>query len=164
MTMLMRSEIGDRRRVLLLVVVLAGVSACASPRSHTPEPYASDPVAAQALTERAHEFCAASGRNSGVSPIRDFVTDGCSRFPDFEWNVECCVEHDIAYWCGGTAEERLEADRVFGQCVSTNTNGFVGGLMRSGVRLGGHPFFPSSYRWGYGHAYRPGYPSAIQEP
>ena len=88
------------------------------------------------------------------------MTDGCSRFPDTEWNTHCCVEHDIAYWCGGTADDRAEADAAFGECVAEGAGSVMGWIMESGVRVGGAPIFPSSYRWGYGHPYVGGYPSA----
>jgi hypothetical protein len=29
-------------------------------------------------------------------------------------------------------------------------------------RAAGHPAFPTSYRWGYGHSYRMSYPSAVR--
>jgi hypothetical protein len=103
----------------------------------------------------------AGSRRQVVRPIRPFVTDGCSRFPDTEWNTSCCVEHDILYWCGGDASARREADAEFGRCVSQEKGAFVGWMMETGVRIGGHPIFPSSYRWGYGHSYRLTYPSAV---
>ena len=139
---------------------LALAVGCATPTRHVPEPWASDPVAGAALTERAATTCVASGRNGGVQPVRPFVTDGCSRFPDTDWNTACCVEHDLAYWCGGTAADREAADATFGACVAAKAGGFMGWFMETGVRVGGHPIFPSSYRWGYGHPYAGGYPSA----
>lgn len=143
-----------------VLALIAGLVACA-PTEHSVEPYRSDPKAAAELTARAFATCVNSSRNSGTQPIRPFVTDGCSRIPDFEWNLACCVEHDVLYWCGGTAEERVQADDEFGACVSSQSNGFLGWFMRTGVRIGGHPFFPSDFRWGYGHPYRATYPSAL---
>ncbi|MFK7896375.1 MAG: hypothetical protein AB8G23_11090 [Myxococcota bacterium] len=130
---------------------------------HAPEPYRSDPVAGAKLSARAAEECAESGANEGAAPIRPFVTDGCSGVFDAAWNVDCCVEHDIAYWCGGDAAARLRADGAFGECISGEANPFVGWMMKAGVRLGGHPVFPTPYRWGYGHPYRASYPSAVLE-
>ena len=105
--------------------------------------------------------CFLLGRNDRIQPVRSFTTDGCSLFPDADWNLECCVEHDIAYWCGGEADERRDADATFGRCVAGNSNAFLGWLMKTGVRVGGHPIFLTPYRWGYGHPYRPFYPSAV---
>jgi hypothetical protein len=124
---------------------------------HTPEPYRSDPVAGAALSKRAADYCEET--NPGQpQPTKRFLTDGCSRFPDTSWNVECCIEHDIAYWCGGTPEQRKAADAAFGECVAGNSFGAMGNSMELGVRVGGHPLWPTHYRWGYGHAYSPGYP------
>jgi hypothetical protein len=41
----------------------------------------------------------AKGEPAGT-PTRAFLTDGCSWWPDGAWQ-ECCVTHEIAYWCGG---------------------------------------------------------------
>lgn len=147
---------------LLIALVVLAASGCA-PSRHTLEPYRSDPVAGAALSARAAEQCTESGRNQGVQPDRIFITDGCSRVLDTAWNTACCVEHDIAYWCGGDRAARLQADTEFGQCIAGETNAFVGWVMKTGVRIGGHPVFPSSYRWGYGHPYRATYPSAVAE-
>ena len=54
--------------------------------------------------------------------LADFTSDGCSLFIDgtFEnpelWK-ECCLKHDIAYWQGGTKEQRKQADLAFKNCV-----------------------------------------------
>ena len=133
--------------------------ACAGPVHHTPEPYASDPIAADALEARAEEYCSARYPSKDQRPTRPFVTDGCSLWFDRDWDLTCCVTHDIDYWCGGTREERKRADAEFGKCVAGNTAQSVGLGMRLGVRMGGHPLFPTSYRWGYGHGYRACYPS-----
>ena len=54
--------------------------------------------------------------------IADFTSDGCSLFlavtyKDPELWKSCCVEHDIAYWKGGTEEEREAADLKFRECI-----------------------------------------------
>jgi hypothetical protein len=91
--------------------------------------------------------------------LSDFTSDGCSLFPDRslitedDW-CECCLDHDIAYWRGGTEEERLAADRALRDCVLEKTgNADLAALMYDGVRLGGSPYFYSWYRWGYGWSY-----------
>ncbi len=141
-------------------VACVALLACAGPIRHAPEPYASDPNAARALEARASEYCAALHPSEDQRPTKSFVTDGCSGWLDREWDLECCVSHDIAYWCGGTREQRRQADAQLGECVAANTARAVGTGMRLGVRIGGHPLFPTSYRWGYGHSYRACYPSA----
>lgn len=77
-----------------------------------------------------------------------FTTDGCSRSLDDGW-VACCIEHDIAYWCGGSEADRKVADQNFKRCVNQQNN-VVGNLYYLGVRLGGVPWLPTPWRWGYG--------------
>ena len=96
---------------------------------------------------------------SKSSSIRDFKSDGCSLFPDRslisqeDW-CECCFEHDIAYWMGGTEEERLAADLALRECILEKTgNQELAELMYAGVRFGGSPYFYNWYRWGYGWSY-----------
>jgi len=158
-----RGEAAAATRVGALLPLLL-VLACAAPTRHVPEPWASDPEAGALLAARAAAACQTSGGSGGVQPVRPFVTDGCSRFPDTEWNTQCCVEHDIAYWCGGTSEERAAADAAFGDCIAARAGGFMGWFMEAGVRVGGAPVFPTPYRWGYGHPYSGGYPSAEPDP
>jgi len=49
--------------------------------------------------------------------IKPFTTDGCSLFPDGTlkdntlWK-SCCIEHDKAYWRGGSYPERQAADHA----------------------------------------------------
>ena len=109
--------------------------------------------------------CATTSASEPGSPIalKPFTTDGCSMFPDrsaamkADW-CHCCVVHDFAYWRGGTADARLAADRGLQACVlqATNDQAFAD-LMFNGVRVGGGPGLPTSYRWGYGWPYGRGY-------
>jgi hypothetical protein len=91
--------------------------------------------------------------------ISDFTSDGCTLFPDSslilkkDW-CDCCFEHDIAYWQGGTKEERLKADEALRDCVLEKTgNEKLANVIYSGVRFGGSPYFYNWYRWGYGWHY-----------
>ncbi len=112
--------------VLFLAVLL---SQTVRTTEHTPEPYASSPSAANLLASKAAVLCEGE-------PEFDFVTDGCSASPDGSW-VECCIEHDFAYWCGGPYEERVEADRVLGACVAEKGYGtFHGAITELGVKIG----------------------------
>ncbi len=93
-----------------------------------------------------------------VESIKPFTSDGCSDFPNgtFEhkelW-LSCCTDHDHSYWQGGTYEERLTADKQLEQCVSNVGEPLIAELMLAGVRVGGSPYFPTSFRWGYGWPY-----------
>ena len=103
-------------------------------------------------------FGALGGCTTGPS-LQPFSTDGCSLFPDraplgqADW-CGCCVAHDLAYWRGGSAAERLESDRVFRECVRTASRSpALAGAMYGAVRAGGVPWLPSPFRWGYGWDY-----------
>lgn len=85
-----------------------------------------------------------------------FTSDGCSLFPDAspigdsDW-CSCCYIHDISYWMGGTAEQRLAADAALKACVIEKTSSkTLAFLMYQGVRVGGTPYLKTSFRWGYG--------------
>jgi hypothetical protein len=88
--------------------------------------------------------------------MQPFSTDGCSMFPDrslinkSDW-CSCCLAHDLAYWRGGTADERLKADQDLKTCVfAAYGKEELADLMLAGVRAGGGPYFFTPYRWGYG--------------
>lgn len=100
-----------------------------------------------------------------AAPLHAFTTDGCSMFPDraligkVDW-CTCCLAHDLAYWQGGTADERLAADRELARCVQDKAlSPALATTMLAGVRAGGSAYLPTSYRWGYGWPYGRGYQS-----
>ncbi len=99
------------------------------------------------------------GCNGSEKQISDFESDGCTLFPDSslidktDW-CECCFEHDIAYWQGGTEDERLKADEALRDCVLEKTGDKnLAKVIYQGVRFGGSPYFYNWYRWGYGWDY-----------
>lgn len=101
--------------------------------------------------------------------LSDFSSDGCSLFPDSslinadDW-CRCCLEHDIAYWKGGTEAERLAADEALRDCVLAQTgNAELAQAMYLGVRMGGSPYFKNWYRWGYGWNYERKYQALTEE-
>lgn len=91
-------------------------------------------------------------------PPRPFRSDGCTFWPDGRWR-DCCVEHDRAYWRGGSAAARRAADRALHRCVTARGHPWVAAWMYWGVRLGGVPWLPTAWRWGFGWPWRqrPGY-------
>ena len=96
---------------------------------------------------------------SSDDELHPFASDGCSLFPDAslissdDW-CSCCFQHDLAYWRGGTAEERKAADQQLRDCVQQKTgNQALATMMYDGVRFGGSPYFYNWYRWGYGWSY-----------
>ena len=131
-------------RASLLLLLLA----CA-PKVHTVEPYRSSYEQGIALQRRAAATCESERGERVTPPVKKFITDGCSAWFNRGW-VECCVTHDIAYWCGGSAEDRKQADAELERCVEQTRSGFLGTMFYVGVRLGGHPVWPMHYRWGFG--------------
>lgn len=94
--------------------------------------------------------------------IQPFTSDGCSSFPNGtmmqgELWLSCCTEHDKAYWRGGSYQQRLDADIKLKHCVAAVGEAAVAELMLSGVRVGGSPYWPTQFRWGYGYPYPHGY-------
>ncbi len=96
---------------------------------------------------------AQSGSNAAATTIpADFISDGCSLFPDGDYR-NCCVEHDRSYYLGGSWRERRWADNKLFKCVA-ETKGFqnklIAPVMWFGVRVGGVSFLPTPFRWGFG--------------
>ena len=99
---------------------------------------------------------------SSSQRLKKFKSDGCSMFPDSSWIsdsdwCDCCFEHDIIYYGGGTKQERKAADKALRDCVRERSNRFLAGLMYLGVHMGGTPYFPTWYRWGFGWKFGRGY-------
>jgi hypothetical protein len=104
----------------------------------------------------------------GHRTIAPFATDGCSDFPDGTpahkdlWR-KCCVAHDLKYWAGGSVDERMNADLELRVCVRSVGEPAIADLMLAGVRVGGSPWWPTRFRWGYGWPYSNGYSKLNQE-
>ena len=91
----------------------------------------------------------------GDLPPKAFMTDSCTLFPDsigsYDWG-EVCLKHDMAYWAGGTKEERMKADEKFKEEINSLIPK-LGDAMWLGVKIGGGPYIPTWWRWGYGWPY-----------
>lgn len=102
--------------------------------------------------------CANPSKHSTSSVLKPFTTDGCSLWVDGTlehpnlWR-HCCVAHDKAYWLGGTAEQRKQADEELEICVKQEQGAAMADYMYGMVRWGGHPNWLTPYRWGYGWNY-----------
>ena len=103
-----------------------------------------------------------------AAELTPFSSDGCSMFPDGSgensalW-LSCCADHDLSYWRGGTRAERRVADDALEQCVAAKGYPKVAALMSVGVFVGGTPFLPTPFRWGYGWPYLRGYGALSSE-
>ena len=71
-----------------------------------------------------------------------------------EWR-HCCEIHDKAYYYGGSRQQKSTADEALASCVSKVVgNQFLGMTMKAAVEIGGGPYLPTPYRWGYGEDFR----------
>jgi hypothetical protein len=93
--------------------------------------------------------CAESG---GLIPLYPFKTDGCSCFPSGGYD-ECCAKHDLAYWYGGSNEEREAADIQLMKCAADKGYPKTGIILRFGASVGGVSWLPTPFRWGFGWKY-----------
>lgn len=69
----------------------------------------------------------------------------------------CCDTHDRFYAQGGSVWRRLVVDAALRRCVVRNGSPAWAWAMWVAVRLGGWPFWPVSWRWGFELPYGCGY-------
>jgi hypothetical protein len=69
----------------------------------------------------------------------------------------------LKYWAGGSYQERLAADLELHECVKSLGEPAIAEIMLAGVRVGGSPWWPSAFRWGYGWPYPKGYGTLTSE-
>ena len=99
------------------------------------------------------------GCSGGMSDTYEKLTVFHAKHGDtLPWR-SCCVTHDEAYYYGGSKYEKMNADEILKKCVNDNQGGnafgfMLGNIMQGAVTPGGLPYFPTSYRWGYGEGYR----------
>jgi len=136
-------------RLTLGVALASMVAVACTPMHSRLQPYRDCPAAEAVLARRARTICSCLRADQRLPP-HAFTTDGCSMSPDGDWS-DCCVDHDIAYWCGGSRDDRREADRRLASCVVArgHSHGF-GECVRLAVRAGGVPWKPFPWRWAYG--------------
>jgi len=127
---------------------------CSSSGKSLPR-YEDNPTELARLAQEAEDRCADRGFPAG-NPTVPFFTDGCTGWSDKVIH-QCCLEHDMDYWCGGSREDRRQADNRLRKCAE-NTYGeesgpFLGWMIEAGATAGGSPHMRTSWRWGYGHEY-----------
>lgn len=91
-------------------------------------------------------------------PYKDGCSGGMSAFyrnvlgrvPAWEG---CCDVHDKAYERGGSFTDKAWADASLRDCVVATGHSIDGWVMWAAVQVGGQPFFPTGWRWGFGRDY-----------
>lgn len=86
--------------------------------------------------------------------LQPFFSDGCPHilgalsYPkEDQWKL-CCIEHDKAYWKGGSLEERQKADSDLHACITERGSPDAARLIHYSVRSAQKN--PQSLPWGYG--------------
>ncbi len=137
-----------RCAIICSTVIGVGVVSCLSSQVDTDAPW----DGGVSVRESANLVCLEARGDIKLVPTETFTSDGCSMWPDGSWQ-QCCIAHDMRYWCGGSKEDRKAADIALQKCVSNASNKFNGTLMKGGVYIGGSKIFPTPWRWGYGWPY-----------
>ena len=137
---------------LVMLVVVSMAVGCTPKRNRIkpPFPYQGDALQIPEMRTTAISACNVTGDSGTLPEPHPFTTDGCSLWPDGAWR-ECCVGHDVEYWCAGAAGNRKQADRALRDCVRSHSGPANAFLMYWGVRLGGAGWLPVPWRWGYGY-------------
>jgi len=95
-------------------------------------------------------------------PSKQFTTDGCSGGMSIFWRAvfrkpppweSDCIDHDRAYWAGGSAEQKKAADIRLAEAVRRRGYPIIAKAMYYAVRIGGVHWLPTAWRWGYGYRY-----------
>jgi hypothetical protein len=78
-------------------------------------------------------------------------SDGCTLIADGDIR-DCCVAHDKDYFYGGTRKARRSSDNRLYECVCKKGgwDKVFAPFIWLGVRIGGLPFLPTRFRWGFG--------------
>ena len=71
--------------------------------------------------------------------------------------LSCCIEHDIAYWQGGSSKLRKKADKKFYSCMKEVAAKPIAYSYYKAVRVNGGPYQLAPFRWAYGWPVGMGY-------
>lgn len=102
--------------------------------------------------------------NNLDNPPFKFTWDGCSGgvsalsnffLRDVDWeDGNGCLTHDYAYWRGGTFKMKMNADNeLYNHIVKIGHSKIYAYLVWITVVIGGLPFIPAPWRWGYGYPF-----------
>lgn len=90
-----------------------------------------------------------------ASELKNFRTDYCTGFSEGTFKKpnlwkECCFEHDLRYWFGGTKVQQNFSDIQLKSCVSVKAGSFYSNLMYYAVRAGHYSPIKHKTHWGWG--------------
>lgn len=99
--------------------------------------------------------------NPKAPTLRPFTSDGCSASPDGvpltsksqAW-LDCCIDHDLEYWGGGSKSDKRSADSKFKKCIQDKGYESVAYLYHKSVSVVPSAKTNFTYRWGYGWNYK----------
>lgn len=90
--------------------------------------------------------------------LNPFCTDGCSVVGNrTRTSYLCCVDHDLAYWAGGSRSDRYRADGRFYNCLLKTESVKTAEAYASAVAMFGAPY------WGLDWIGRPRFLELSQE-
>lgn len=89
--------------------------------------------------------------------LSPFETDGCTMFVDGTskepglWR-NCCIEHDLRYWFGGSKDDMNMTDLRLKSCVNKVAGATWANLIYKGVRMGHYSPIKNKKKWSWGWA------------
>lgn len=119
-------------------------------RIDPPYPFKGDVFNEEEIQKIAAQTCGFEDTAELPPDINPFTTDGCTLWPDGNWR-ECCIAHDILYWCSEGDLSRKETDQALRDCVRERDSPANAFFMYWGTRLTALPWLPFPWRWGYGY-------------
>ncbi len=84
-----------------------------------------------------------------------FETDFCTMFVEGtkenpELWKDCCIEHDLRYWFGGSSKDQDLADERLKACVEKKGEKTWAIIMYNAIRLGHYSPVKHKYQWSWG--------------
>lgn len=87
--------------------------------------------------------------------LNQFETDGCTMFVDGPpkgpglWR-NCCIEHDLRYWFGGSKDDMAVTDLRLKSCINKVAGASWANLIYKGVRIGHYSPIKNKRKWSWG--------------
>ena len=100
-------------------------------------------------------FSSANAIESNGIELKPFKSDYCTMFFEGTWRrpglwKDCCFDHDLRYWFGGTKSNQKKSDYVLKKCVRKKAGSFWANIIYLGVRAGHFSPVKNKHKWGWG--------------